>query len=78
MTRKEFIENNAIIQKAIKWLDKNDIEFLSLIAEKKIDPHDDHSILRFKQVVYHMAWNLNFWEQIRLRNAFKTMMTLEW
>lgn len=76
MTRDDFINNSPIIQKCIKKLDQNDLNFLYAIWSKAIDPKCDEHQIRFKQLLYHMCAWLNIFELARLKKAFNTLLTL--
>lgn len=76
MTKSEYMQNNKYLRKWLSNLDKSDIEFFKFIAYWSIDPHSKESVLRFKQVVYHMQANMSLWECRWLLKAFKTLQKL--
>lgn len=76
MTKIEFMQNNQYLRKWLSNLDQSDLDFFKSIADWSIDPHSKDSVLRFKQVVYHMQANMSLWECRGLLKAFKTLQKL--
>ena len=76
MTKSQYIENNKYLRKWFSNLTDEDKEFFVLIWQWKINPTSKDSVLRFKQVVYHMQKWMNLWECRWLLKAFKTLQKL--
>ena len=76
MNKAEFIENNQYLRKWFNNLTAEDRAFMVEVWQWKINPISKDSILRFKQVMFHMQKWMSLWEMRWLIKAFKTLQKL--
>lgn len=73
MTREEYIANNKYIQKALKNLTKEDLQYLTYISKHDVKISTDD--LRVKQLFFHMCKGVKVWELKPLLQSFKILTT---
>ena len=76
MNKSEFIENNKYLRKWFQNLTDEDKAFMVEVWQWKINPTSKDSIVRFKQIMYHMQSWMSLWELRGLIKAFKTLEKL--
>lgn len=76
MNKAEYISQNQYLRKWFNNLPEEDLKFMSDIWAWKINPSSKDSILRLKQVMFHMSKGMSLWELRWLLKAFKTLQTL--